>query len=1176
MPTQFVHLHVHSGYSLSEGIPHIDELVGAVHRLNMPAAALTDVGNIFGAIKFYRACLRRGIKPIIGADVGLMNPDMPKSPHRLVLLCRNNEGYQSLCRLLTRSHTVTTASVGPCINAEWLRAESSGLIALSCAENGDLARALLAQKTEQAKRLADTYRELFIDGFYVELTRNGRPEEEGYVNVAVEFAAQYGLPTVATNQVQFVNPNDYEAHEVRVCINEGRVLADTRRQRRFTDQQYLRSPDEMSQLFQDIPEAVLNTVEIAKRCNVVFQFDRSYLPEFPVVGRPGDTNELLRSEAHQGLRERLNVECPRAANEQTYEDRLRTELDVITNMGFAGYFLIVADFIRWAKTNGIPVGPGRGSGAGSLVAFCLSITELDPIQHGLLFERFLNPERVSLPDFDIDFCMQGRDRVIDYVADKYGRDKVAQIITHGTMAARAVVRDVGRVMNLPYGYVDTIAKLIPFEVGMTLERALEQEELLRARYDTDEDVRQLIETAKALEGLPRNVGKHAGGVVIAPSTLTDFTPLYSEGESKQAVTQFDKDDLEAIGLVKFDFLGLKTLTIIDKTLKFVNDKRTRRAEPALALQNLPTDDPKTYALIKAGRATGIFQLESRGMRELIQGLRPDRFEDLIALVALYRPGPLQSGMVEDFINRKHGREHIRYPHPTLEPILQPTYGVILYQEQVMEIAQVMAGYSLGSADLLRRAMGKKKPEEMARQRQVFLDGAHRQNVDLVTASHIFDLMEKFAGYGFNKSHSAAYALITFQTAWLKANHCAAFMAACLSADMENTDKVVSLIAECRELGIEILPPDINRCGHEFIPITENQILYGLGAIKGIGTAAIDCVLAAREGTSGFDDLFDFCRRIDVKRVNRRVIESLIKAGAMDSLASDRAMLMSNLPVAVNVADQEALHATQSDLFGVANVAVDIETQTQIQPWSNEERLRAEKESLGLYLTGHPIERYRRELEQLGCGSFGDLNISGARNIVVVGLIVGLRTLNTRRGERMAFLTLDDHTGRIDVSVFSDLYAASRDVIRKDNLVAALGQISTDEYTGGYQMRADKVFNLETLRERFVDCISINIEYQTCNTALLWQLEKALSAYRGGRCALVIHYVNETGDQADIRAGSDWLIHPTPNAIDALTAIIGEDNLTLHYSLRDIQAEALNSTSNGGSFSSMSSPVAASG
>ncbi|HFC53435.1 MAG TPA: DNA polymerase III subunit alpha, partial [Gammaproteobacteria bacterium] len=892
-------------------------------------------------------------------------------PSRLVLLCRDNDGYRNLTRLVSRSYLEGQQRGYPVVQREWLKGASEGLIALSGATAGDVGRALLAGNRELAVRQLEFWLELFPDSYYLELLRTGREGEEEYLHAAVDLAAAHDVPVVATNDVVFLDREDFEAHEARVCIHEGRTLNDPRRPRHYSGQQYLRSPAEMAELFADLPEALENSVEIARRCNVEITLGRNFLPSSPVPAGKS-VEEHLAEQSRAGLERRLKVlfdaDSPEFAGQRKpYDERLASELEVINQMGFPGYFLIVADFIRWAKQNGIPVGPGRGSGAGSLVAYALTITDIDPLRYDLLFERFLNPERVSMPDFDVDFCMEGRDRVIEYVAQTYGRDKVSQIITYGTMAAKAVVRDVGRVFGHPYGFVDRIAKLIPFEIGMTLDKALEQEEALRELYRQDEEVAAIIDLGRKLEGITRNAGKHAGGVVIAPSQLTDFTPLYCEPGTRSLVTQFDKDDVEAVGLVKFDFLGLRTLTIIDRALQTINRQREAQGEHPIDIGAIPLDDAASFELLKSCATTAIFQLESRGMKDLIKRLQPDSFEDIIALVALFRPGPLQSGMVDDFINRKHGRARVEYPHPDLESILKPTYGVILYQEQVMQIAQVLAGYSLGAADLLRRAMGKKKPEEMARQRAVFTEGALKRGVDEKTATHIFDLMEKFAGYGFNKSHSAAYALVSYQTAWLKAHYPAAFMAAVISSDMDHTDKVVTFIDECHDMGLEVLPPDVNRCHYHFTITGERTILYGLGAIKGVGEGVIEAIVRARESGGEFSDLFDFCRRLDLKKVNRRVLEALIRAGAMDSLGPNRATLMDALPDAIRIAEQYLRDTAvgQSDLFGICDSGAPAAGgKYRVQrEWEEEQRLRGEKETLGLYLTGHPIERYLPELKQ---------------------------------------------------------------------------------------------------------------------------------------------------------------------------------------------------------------------
>jgi DNA polymerase III subunit alpha len=1059
--TPFVHLRVHSEYSLVDGIVRIPDLAAAAASAGMPAVALTDLCNLFGEVKFYQAAVAAGVKPIIGADLWVTSPADPQKPYRLTLLCQNLEGYRNLSRLITRSYREGQQTGRPCVARDWLADSAGGLILLSGAHEGDVGAALLAGNQKTATEATDFYCRHFANRFYLELQRTAQPRQEEYNHAAVAFAAEVGLPVVATNPVVFLKPDEFEAHEVRVCIQEGRVLTDSRRPRRFTPQQYFRSAEDMQSLFADVPEAIANTVEIARRCNFRMEFGKYYLPKFETdIGE----SETLRINSHEGLKRYLAriPDNERARVEVDYAKRLELEIDVINKMGFAGYFLIVADFIQWAKSNGIPVGPGRGSGAGSLVAFALGITELDPIKYDLLFERFLNPERVSLPDFDVDFCMERRDEVIEYVKQRYGADKVAQIITHGTMAARAVVRDVGRVLSHSYGYCDKIAKLIPFEIGMTLDRALEVEPLLKDRYDKEEDTKALLDTAKMLEGLARNAGKHAGGVVIAPSNLTDFMPLYCEQGGHEAVTQLDMEDLEKVGLVKFDFLGLRTLTIIDKAVKIINRLRAARGEPALVINDLPTDDPKTYALLKSCKTTALFQLESRGMKDLINRLKPDNFEEIVALVALFRPGPLESGMVDDFIKRKRKEAKIHYLHPSLEHILKPTYGVIVYQEQVMQIAQVLSGYTLGGADLLRRAMGKKKPEEMAKQRAIFVKGAAERGVDEQQAADIFDLIEKFAGYGFNRSHSAAYALIAYQTAWLKAHYPAAFMAAVLSSDMDKTDKVVTMIAECRDMKLNVLPPDINRCEYEFVPVDENTILYGLGAIKGLGQSAIEAIMQVRAEGGPFRDLFDLCRRVDARRVNRRVFESLIKAGALDTLGTHRAALLASLTKALADADQQgkAREAGQVDIFGASAIVIDAPTYEVVPEWTEEVRLDGERDTLGLYLTGHPIARYADELKNFTSASIAELRPADDRAVVIAGLVVGLRVMQTKRGDRMAFVTLDDRTGRLDLAIFSELFERHRELLVKDTLLVVKGHVSVDEYTGGFKMSAEEIYNID--------------------------------------------------------------------------------------------------------------------
>ncbi len=1118
--TAFVHLRVHSEYSLSDGIARVKSLPGRVRDLGMPACAITDLMNVYGAVRFYRACLGAGVKPLIGADLQVRSGSTSATPERLVALARNNRGYRHLSHVLTRAYMAPRKGQAVVCDLDDLAAGAADLVILSGLQDGALGRAIASGAGDEAERVLARYLGLFGDRYVVDVCRIGAPGEEHYVESALELADRHGIPAVATNPVQFLARGDFEAHDVRVCINEGRALNDPRRVQRFTDQQYLRSADEMASLFPDHPGLLGNTLEIARQCNVFLDFDTSHMPAYPVSSETS-ADDTLRETAIRGLSARLE-ELARAGEaiegtEADYHQRLDREIEVITGMGFSGYFLIVADFIRWARDNDIPVGPGRGSGAGSLVAWVIGITDLDPIRYGLLFERFLNPERVSLPDFDIDFCMDRRDEVIDYVSNRYGRDRVSQIITFGTMAARAVVRDVGRVMGHPYGYVDTLAKLVPMEIGITLDKALADEPLLKERYDKEEEVAALIDTARLLEGLPRNVGKHAGGVVIAPDNISEFVPLYVEPGMPQPVTQYDKDDLESIGLVKFDFLGLRTLTVIDNAVKMIN----RHRDQPVDIDHLPLDDARTFELIKSGATTGVFQLESRGMKEIILQLLPDRFEDLVALVALFRPGPLQSGMVKDFIDRKHGRQQIEYPHPSLEEILEPTYGVILYQEQVMQIAQVLSGYTLGSADLLRRAMGKKKPEEMAKQRQAFIDGAENNRVAAETAGYIFDLVEKFAGYGFNKSHSAAYALLTYQTSWLKAHYPAEFMAASLNADMEHTDKVVTLIAETRALGLEVHPPNVNLCGTEFRPLAGKAVYYGLGALKGVGEKAVDGIVAEREAAGPFRDLFDFCRRIGGGKVNKRVLEALVKGGSLDCLHPCRATLLNTLPAALEVADKQARDADsgQNDLFGIAGAGSDVQEMRSAPPWPEHERLVAEKEVLGLYLTGHPYDALRDELSSMVESSIDRLKPAADRDVVVAGLIVQARTMKTRRGDLIAFVTLDDNTARIEVSVFSRLFQRCRAQLKADEVLVVRGTVSADDYTGGVQMRAGNLVDLSGLRSGWLASLGLAIDDDENTEARLDWIRSRLRP--GGRTAVTIDFGRGNGDRAEIRLGGRY-------------------------------------------------------
>ncbi len=1157
MQAAFIHLRLHTEFSLVDGIVKIKPLVKRLAELNMPAVAVTEHTNLFSLVKFYKAALGQGIKPIAGADVLIFNPEEPVTPYRLTLLVNNHMGYITLTELISLAYQEGQHQGVPMLRQEWIKKNNQGLIALSGAMSGDIGSALLSENHDAAQRLAEQWGALFKGSFYLELQRVGKPDEERYIAAAVELALTTGLPVVATNDVRFIHQKDFAAHEVRVCINQGRVLDDTRRPRDYTDQQYLRSAGEMLTLFADIPEALENTVEIAKRCNLKLTLGENFLPDFPVPA--GMTlGELMANESKKGLEERLR-QNPAAGNgtdeenRRVYYERLDTELKVITEMGFPGYFMIVADFIQWAKNEHIPVGPGRGSGAGSLVAYALKITDLDPIEFDLLFERFLNPERVSMPDFDIDFCMDRRDEVIDYVARHYGRDHVAQIITYGSMAAKAVIRDVGRVLGFAYGFVDRLAKLIPFEIGMTLTKALKDSPDLKQLYDSEEEVKSLINMALSLEGTARNAGKHAGGVVISPTKLTDFTPLYCEQGGGNLVTQFDKDDVEAVGLVKFDFLGLRTLTIIDWALQTINHKKHQSGEAPVNIAIIPRDDAASYALLKNGQTTAVFQLESRGMKELIKKLKPDCFDDIIALVALFRPGPLESGMVDDYINVKHGAK-AEYAHPLLEPILKPTNGVILYQEQVMQIARELAHYTLGGADMLRRAMGKKKPEEMAKEREKFTAGAVANQVDEPIATYVFDLMEKFAGYGFNKSHSAAYALVAYQTAWLKAHYPAAFMAAVLSSDMDNTDKVVVLIEECRQMRLVILPPTINVSTYRFTVNDDDHIVYGLGAIKGVGQAAIDDMLKERDDNGRFSGLYDLCKRVDLRKFNRRVLEALIRAGAFDEFDANRASHLAELTTALRVAEQHGKMAQtgQNDLFGLAvnKDAADTGAYAMaIEPWSDNERLASEKQTLGLFLTGHPIDQYEPELKHFTHGKIASLQVSrGNMDARVAGLVIEVRTRQTKQGKAMGFATIDDKSGRLEIAAFGEVYDKYRDIFARDGLLVAEGALAIDNFSGMLRLTVEKLYDIEQARESFSRGIKLTwnvAENQLESINTLERLRETLGPFKGGNCPVSINYTSKLA-QAAVQLGDEWRIYPADELISRLKSLFGSTAVEVRY------------------------------
>jgi DNA polymerase-3 subunit alpha len=1159
MEPSFIHLRLHTEYSLSDGLVRIPDLIDCMQAFKMPAIAITDQMNVFGLIKFYTKAINAGIKPIIGTDLVVFD-DKAKKINRssLTVLCKNTIGYQNLTRLLSYAYLNRPDKLSAQVSLSQLFSQREGLIILLHAQNSDVGQAIDANHIQEAENQLSTWIKHFPQNVYLEVQRINRAREEEYIEHAVKLSKKYKVPIVATNNVRFLSITDFEAHEARVCIFEGRVLQDEKRPRLYTENQYLKTQKEMLRLFSDIPEALSNTVEIAKRCNLQLTLDKPFLPKFPLSESITLKNYLTRETrkklnqylAQKDVAERLNIE--------QYELRLTSELEVINRMGFAGYFLIVADFIQWAKAHNIPVGPGRGSGAGSLVAYVLGITALDPLQHGLLFERFLNPERISMPDFDIDFCMDGRDRVIEYVTRRYGTDCVSQIITYGTMAARAVVRDVGRVLGFVYGFVDKIAKLIPFELGITLKTALKKEPLLKKRYTNEDEVRTLIDLAIKLEGLVRNVSKHAGGVVIAPTKLTDFTPLYCESAKSNAMTQFDKDDVERVGLVKFDFLGLRTLTIINRTVEMINHKRKSQHCQPLKIEEIPLDDSQTFVLLKNCHTAGVFQLESRGMRDLIRRLQPDTFEEIIALVALFRPGPLQSGMVDDFINRKRGVSAVTYLHPLLEPILCSTYGVILYQEQVMQIAQSLAGYSLGQADILRRAMGKKKADEMAKQRATFLKGALANDIDKALANSIFDLMEKFAGYGFNKSHSAAYALIAYQTAWLKTHYPAEFIASTLSADMEDTDKIVKFIHECNRMELNVLPPSVNTSCYSFVVNPPNTIEYGLGAIKGLGKTFSHALVKERQLAGPYQNLFDLCARLYAHKINKRFLEALIISGACDALINfnqksqgHRAIFIASIDKVLRYAEQSYQNrlSGQIDLFSTSTADLNNAEQTRsylnyvnVPPWRDKEKLQYEKKALGFYMTGHPLDVYQRDLQKI-TQPINKLVVQKSKKVEVAGLITALKKVTTNNHQQMAILTLEDLTGRLDAVVFNDVYEKKYDYLTLDAILVLSGEVVYDDFNASIKLVTENAVPWTTFRAERARSLSLHIGQKTSTIAK--QLGQLLKPARGGNCPVFIHYVNDKV-RTKIKLGKQWSVYVSEELLNNLNQALGVENVVLDY------------------------------
>ena len=1156
---KFIHLHVHSDFSMLDGMAKTDALVKQTVAMNMPALAITDFSNLCGLVKFYGSALSKGIKPIIGADLKIHDVERDEF-YDITVLAANNEGYHNLTLLISHAYQRGYVGDGPVVDKEWLIKYKTGLIIL-VSYRSDIGLGVIRDNQAMIMESIQFYQTHFADACYLELIRTGRENEELFVKQALKLAEQHDLPVVATNDVRFLSASDFEAHEIRVAIHDGDTLDDPKRPKKYSLQQYFRSESEMVELFSDIPESLINSVEIAKRCNVSIRLGEYFLPQFPTGEMT--TEDFLIHKAQQGLEERLQFLFPdpdiRQANRHKYDERLAIELDVINQMGFPGYFLIVMEFIQWSKDNSVPVGPGRGSGAGSLVAYALKITDLDPLEFDLLFERFLNPERVSMPDFDVDFCMDKRDLVIDHVAEMYGRDAVSQIITFGTMAAKAVIRDVGRVLGHPYGFVDRISKLIPPDPGMTLAKAFEAEPRLLELYNNNEDVKGLIDIARQLEGVTRNAGKHAGGVVISPTKITDFAPIYCDSEGHHPVTQFDKNDVEYAGLVKFDFLGLRTLTIIDWAISMINERLQREDKPPVDINRIPLDDQASFDLLLNAETTAVFQLESRGMKDLIRRLKPDCFEDMIALVALFRPGPLQSGMVDNFIDRKHGREEVSYPdsqyqHESLKPILEPTYGIILYQEQVMQIAQTLAGYTLGGADLLRRAMGKKKPEEMAKQRSVFKEGAEKQGVNGELSMKIFDLVEKFAGYGFNKSHSAAYALVSYQTLWLKTHFPAEFMAAVMTADMDNTDKIVGLVDECLRMGIKVNPPDINSGLYHFHVNDKGEIVYGIGAIKGVGEGPIEAIVEARnkQGKQGyFRNIFELCAKTDIKKLNRRVLEKLTMAGAFDKIGPHRAAILHSINDAIQAADQhaKAQDIGQEDMFGVlAEEPEQVEYAYGNVPKMPEQiLLDGEREALGLYLTGHPVTQYLKELSRYTNGArISEATPTGwGKMATFAGLVITARIRLTKKGNRIGLFTLDDRSGRIEVMVFGETLEKFEHHIVQDKILIVTGQVSTDDFNGGVKLAAREIVELSEAREKYVKGLGISLRDSEVNRLFLQQLQKNVEPHRNGVIPVNVYYQTDQA-RARIQFGTTWRVTPNDNLLISLKSLLGNERVELEF------------------------------
>ncbi|WP_216935678.1 MULTISPECIES: DNA polymerase III subunit alpha [unclassified Acinetobacter] len=1153
----FVHLGIHTEFSITESIVRIPDLVKAAEKEQMPALALTDLSNLHAAVKFYGKCLGKGIKPILGSEIRLNDAE-----HRMTLLAMTNKGWRSLTELVSEGFIRGQQLDIPCVQKQWILNQSEDMIAL-LGMHSDVGKMLMSSNPQKAEPLLEEWVEKFGNRVYLALTRTSRPDEDDFILEAVKLAKKYNIGVVAHNDVHFMTRDDYEAHEARVCIADGYVLGDNRRPKTYSPEQYFKSAEEMTALFSDIPSAIENTYHIAKRCNVTLQLGKYFLPDYPIPeGHTIDT--FFAHLSKEGLEERLNFLYPPEQRDEDwpeirkpYDERIEYEINIINSMGFPGYFLIVMDFIQWSKSNGVPVGPGRGSGAGSLVAYSLKITDLDPLRYELLFERFLNPERVSMPDFDVDFCIAGRDRVIDYVARTYGRDAVSQIATFGTMAAKGAIRDVARVLGKSYGLADRISKMIPTKpLGLSLLESLEAEPQLKdivtnpSNPDHD-DAAEIWEMALKLEGITRNTGKHAGGVVISPTKITDFSAVMCDADGTGRVAQFDKDDVESAGLVKFDFLGLRNLTVIEDAVKNINKRLP--SDKALDIAYIPLEDKDAYLVFANANTTAVFQFESVGMKKMLKEARPSKFEEIIAFVSLYRPGPMD--LIPDFIHRMHGGD-FEYLHPLLEGVLEPTYGIMVYQEQVMQAAQYCAGYTLGGADLLRRAMGKKKPEEMVKQRQIFIEGAAKKDINEQTANHIFDYMEKFAGYGFNKSHAAAYALVAYQTAWLKAHYPAEFLSAVLTSEMQNTDNVVFLIDDCRKNNLEVLPPSVNMSLYQFHATDEQTIVYGLGAIKGVGEAAMQSVIDSRTQEGPFRDLFDFCHRIDLKKINKRTLEALIRSGALDCLGIDRADLMAQLPEAVQAADQARSNRETGimDLFGEV-AEVQRKPSKPVKPWADEVRLKGEKDTLGLYLTGHPIDVYRNELKAFVPCQINELTPT-RRGVTTVfaGLVVDIANFPNRM-----MMTLDDGTARIEISANHERFNRFKEVIQLDKVVVIEGEIYEREGFDRPMGRLTKAFSLNEIRQKRANSIKITLTAEHFSKSLSRDLQQILTPYTNIDMSAhipVILYLDYPYATTELHLGLNWKVAPLDELLAKLRDYFGKEALHIEYQVKSKAAKAV--------------------